>query len=81
MIENIDVDAILDVAKFAVMRADEHENCSEMLKRANQFIEKPDAKKAIIFFGALLALDGEENLPTQAQGQIYFVKMMNPEFE
>jgi hypothetical protein len=80
MIENINVEGILRVAELSVKRADEHENCSEMLKRANEFIESPDAQKAIIFLGALLALDGEKNLPTQAEGQIFFVKMMTPEF-
>jgi hypothetical protein len=79
MIGIIDVETILSVAELSVMRADEHKNCSEMVKRANQFIENPDAKKAIIFLGALLALDGEEILPTQAEGQILFVKMMNPQ--
>lgn len=72
---------ILKVAETAILRADEHENCSDMLKRANQFIENPDPKKAVIFLGALLALDGEEILPTQAEGQILFVKTMNPELQ
>ena len=79
MIGTIDVKAILNVAELSVMRAEEHENCSEMVKRANQFIENPDAKKAIIFLGTLLALDGEKVLPTQAEGQILCVKMMNPQ--
>ncbi|MCX6797651.1 MAG: hypothetical protein NTX66_00295 [Candidatus Falkowbacteria bacterium] len=81
MIGTIDIEAILHVAELSVMRADEHENCSEMVKRANQFIKSPDAKKAIIFLGALLALDGEEVLPTQAEGQILLVKMMNPQLK
>lgn len=76
-----DLEIILKVAEMAILRANEHENCSDMLKRANQFIENPDPKKAVIFLGALLALDGEKILPTQAQGQILFVKMMSPQLQ
>ncbi len=81
MIEITDINMILEMAKLAILRADEHENCSDMLKRANQFIESPTPKRAVIFLGALLALDGEKNLPTQAQGQILFVKMTHPQLQ
>lgn len=81
MIEINDVNVILEVAKMSILRADEHENCSDMVKRANQFIENPNPKNAVIFLGYLLALDGEEKLPTQAEGQILFVKMMVPQLQ
>ena len=81
MVKIFDINLVLEVAKIAIMRADEHKNCFDMLKRANQFIEEPNPIRALIFLGALLALDGEENLPTQAEGQIWFVKMMSPHLQ
>jgi len=77
MLGIIDVKVILSVAELSVIGVGEHKNCSEMVKKANEFIENPDAKKAIIFLGALLALDGEDDLPTQVEGQIFVVKMKN----
>lgn len=78
MIKITDIDTILRVAKRAIVNAGSYPNCSDMIKRANQFIDDPSSKNAIIFLGALLTLDGENNLPIHTETQIAEVLRMNP---